>query len=264
MKYLEKTVVILLGIIVIFSVFYNITKTQDYKEEIEITKILYNNILAENDSLREISENLYVKLSKINYEDSLSIIEKDQLKKELDGKTKQIVNLEMRLKSIEEGIVIFEPDDSFVFDTSETTENIIQPFYYSFEKNYKDYSIKGKIGVFSIQKPDSTSIEINTQFSPINIDIYTKQVGEYSYEIYVNTSSNFITLTNAFSYITVDRPETKINLLKKFDAGLGIGMMNDGVAFVSGNLKYSHHNFGLLYSGSNGRFGAQYVYFFKK
>jgi len=254
-KYLEKIIISILIIIISFNIFTYVNKINKLNNELNNYKIEYNNSLAASDSLKEISNNLYEKLSFVNYSDSLLKIENEQLGKKLNGSTQQIVNLNLKIKELKESITINKPDTVIVIDNNKKL------YSYNFIKDYKDYVITTKIGVYSNTLPESLKIDLKTQFNPLKINIYTKKIDEYKYSIYVNTNSDFIQLTDATSYINIDKKNT--SFLSNFNAGLGIGMMNTGDAFVSGNIKFTHHNFGIIYSGNNGHLGGQYIYFIR-
>lgn len=255
LKYIKEIGIILLTIIIFLNIFIYQNKITKLEESLNSKNIQYTNLLADSDSLKLVSENLYEKMSFINYSDSLSKIENEQLKKKLKGTTQQIVNLEFKVKTLNEKINLSKPDSVII------TENNKELLIYNFSKVNPYYKTYGYAGIYTSSTPDSVSINFQTIFNPVKLNIYTKKIDEYKYSIYVNTDSDFLTLTNVTSYISIDKPKTSI--LSKFNMGLGIGVLNDGEAFISGNLKYTNHNFGLLYSGNNGRFGGQYIYFIK-
>lgn len=251
---IKTTVIIILLVILFGTIFFLNNKNKKLQQQLQQTTIENVNLLADADSVKLIGENLYQRLSYVIYSDSLLQIENDQLNKKLNGSTQQIVNLELELKKLKENIIVSIPDTII-----ENNGNSL--FEYNFNKYYIDYSTTGKLGIYSNSLPDSISLKFDTTINPIKLDIYTKKLEEYKYEIYISTSSDLITLIDATSYISIDKPT--VPFLSRFNAGLGIGMLNNGNAFVSGNIKYYNHNFGLLYSSSNGRFGGQYIYFWK-
>ena len=254
MNKIKEIIIGMLLVTFISSFVYNNFQRRQILNELDTYRFQYANAIAQQDSLKEISKNLYEKLSFVSSSDSLKELENQLLKKKLKGSVEQIVSLEMKIKSIQNSVVVTKPDTVIVKD------NI---YAYSAPKNASDYDLKTNVWVYTKLKPDSLRIDSSIIFKPIKLTIATNKIDEYTYKVYVKSSSENLQIQNVESLIAIQRPKLP-TMRSKIDGGFGLGINNVGESYAIGAIKYSHHSLGISYSGNNGNYGFQYLYFLRR
>ncbi len=246
---------IIIGLIALISFF--IIQNLRLKDNIQDLNIQYYNEIARSDTLTQISDLTWTKLSEIRSERDLAQEEIKALGKELEGKSRQVIRLHGTVSELKGLLNQVEPVKS---DTIYINNIMKNRWTYEFNENTENYSFNSDIRIIGNTKPDSISMDYNIVFKPIKVEIFTSKLEPIGYRVTVKSSSELFTLTNAELMIAEDKYDP---WWRRLELGGGIGVSSDGFGYLATGMKLDKHAFTTTYSGSNGNFGLQYMHYLK-
>jgi len=258
-KYLNYILLFFL-IITILSIgwlSFKVNRLQKITKNYQIELI---NKRAESDSLTKISDTIQKKLSFVYTEKEMIALERDLLKQKLEGKTVQITNLNLELKELKGKFENINP----INITNSNIPSIpdYKKYEYSVVDSTSDYSINIFNSFYTQSKPEKMSIDYKLDFKPVKINLVTKQLSEYEYEIYLSSNSNFLKIQNVNNYVNLEKFETKKpGFFSKFNFALGASITDNPYA-VAG-IKYSRHSGFIQYDTKHGIYGVEYLFWIK-